>query len=288
MTLRLVVSADPLRGVSALRDSLQEEYRGSFASTSAIRTFLIQLHGLNLRSIACLYDPALVRHLRAIQSEFRWDVLPIVPNMDRYSRFLQNFGARGSAVRLLRELAAPDSLSLGLRGLSLLPALRGDLFSTMIVLLAAYDLTQFRRFRPRLALLHPAVTDVFLANGQGAALQRIVRVIGTHQRGGVGLLTENLGVLLELIEEQGLEIPLIAGPLNRTGYRVTPSLEACLRRIPRTRASIYATLASLDRAPTQGELAFLSEAGVAGIVVEVPDARAGVTLVETAGSLRDP
>lgn len=286
MTLRLLVSLDPVRGVSVLRDSLQEEYRRTFASASAVRTYLIQLHGMNLRTMTCVYEPAVLHHVRALQSEFPWDIIPIVPNMDRYSRFLQNFGSVGSAIRLLRELAPGDYPALGLRALSVLAERRGTLFSTLISLLAAYDMTQFRHFRPKLALLHSAVTDVLLANGHTAMLRQIIQLIGKHYGVSAGLSTENVGVLLQVVEEQALRVSAIAGPLNRSGYRVKPSLEECLSRLRRTRATIYATLPSPDRAPSLDQLEFLRRIGVAGAVVELPDARDALHVLEAAGSLR--
>jgi hypothetical protein len=148
----------------------------------------------------------------------------------------------------------------------------------MVGLLATIDLFQLRQLPMPLVLLHPTVVDLLVANRQERLLQRLmddlVKVAGTP----VGVMTENLGSILELVEEGSVVPAAVAGPLNRWGYRVRPSLDEALILARRSPVPILATIISTDSPPVKEDLEFLSTSGVRGMVVELPDAKAAFEL----------
>lgn len=272
MNPQLVVSGDPLRGVSALRESYQEQYNRDFKSEAAVRSFLIQIHSMNLTRVTCMCEPSTVKLLLELRPMFPFQVIPIVPNMDRYSRLFQNHGVGGSGVRLLRELSPIQYPALGLKSLPLLPALRTNDLVALTSVLAHYELLRFKRLKPTVALLHPTVTDLLLANDHYAGLARLLSSVRRWTGVDLGLLTDNLGLLLKMVEDKNLEVTVVAGPLNRYGYRVKPSLAECLERVSHTRLLVIATLISHEAPPGRKELEFIRQAGVTEAIVEIPDA----------------
>ena len=144
------------------------------------------------------------------------------------------------ALRQLASMKVGNIPGIVLFGTRHLPQILVRDFRYASLLLASMEMASFRRFHPRVVFLHPQITDLILANGNKEFF-RLFASFARKYQAEAGLMTNNTGVLLDKLDRWGIDIACIAGPINRTGYHMTPDKHRCEELIANTRRKIIAT-----------------------------------------------
>ncbi len=271
MIPQLVLSTDPLRGLSAVSDCFRDKHRLNFSSAVRREVFCRQMVGLGLGTFLVENDPLLVGVLERIADSGATRPFVVSPYLEQYSRDIQGGRSVDAARSLVASLRPKQMIGFAWRGWPAgLRALRGD-FVGKALTLVHYDLARLRHLRPSVVLLHPTLTDLAVAF-------RLVSLVDGFRRVALswglapGLMTSNLAMTLEVLAAMNVEMALVAGPVNRQGYQMRPDRATCERAIREASLAIMATQISDTIPPTREDLAYLMELGIHTFLVELGSA----------------
>ena len=276
----VIVSTEPIDGVSSISDSLSRYFATTFRDDNRVKIFLSQLHGLGLESIACSYNTRLIKVLKSMKGTKDFQIHPIVLNPAGISRDIQNYGIVGFAKRRLSSAGIPNLLSLALTSLRYSPGVLKMDYSLLSILLAELELLEFRGFSPRVVFLHPSMSDMALANRNESFFKLFTAFF--HGKHGVepGIMSNNIGFLLEELDEWDINVEYVAGPINRRGYHMKPNQQKCEELIKKANRVIIATEVSSVTPPAEEDIEYLKKLNVSSFMVELGNALDGVRVLD--------
>jgi hypothetical protein len=134
-----------------------------------------------------------------------------------------------------------------------------------------FEVAPFTNLNMRAIFLHDVLTDLVL----GWDMPHVLKLFATHVQERHGAIpafcTKNLPLLLKLLEQAGVENPLVMASINKLGFQVNPSreaFEACLRH-HRLRLLAMSTLAAGYLKPKEAYEYLFSLPNVESVVVGV-------------------
>lgn len=232
--MEIIVSAEPLIGISRTSDALGRYYASIFQDEVRARILLSQLQGLGLKTFLCPYHPRLLRLFESINENRDFDICPVHINVVQYSRAMQNYGMVGFARRQLMTVKVGSLPEIALFGMRHASQILTRDFQYASLLLASIEMSSFKRFCPGVAFLHPYMTDLALANENEEFFRLFASFVHKH-KAEAGLMTNNIGVLLDKLDKWAIDIACIAGPVNKTGYHMTPDQHRCEELVANTK-----------------------------------------------------
>lgn len=213
------------------------------------------------------------------------EVFPIIPNAIGYVRDATDHGMIGAGLKHLRRLGLGDLIGIGLRGIASAPLVLKKDFVALLRVLIDVEMAAFKRYRPRLVLLHGQMTDVATALGNRAALRAFADVIRSRYGAEPGLVTNNFGTLVPRLEQWGIDIRVVVAPFNPRGFLMKPSREACERLLAAGRHTVIADRLVTGREDSLADaFAYLRDLGIASAIVDVSDQPA-ITRIAAAHSV---
>jgi len=279
----VIVSMEPIDGVSSISDSLSRYFATTFRDDNRVKIFLSQLHGLGLESIACSYNARIIDILKSMKGTKDFQVYPIVLNPARSSRDIQNYGMVGFARRRLSSAGIPNLLSLALTSLRHLPGVLKLDYGLLSILLAELELLEFKKFNPKVVFLHPSMSDMALANHNEGFFRLFTTFF--HGKHGVepGIMSNNIGFLLEKLDEWDINVKYVASPINRRGYHMKPDQQKCEELIKKTNRVIIATEVSPVTPPAEEDIEYLEKLEASSFIIELTSALNGFRILDLIG-----
>ncbi len=278
----LIVSGRPFLGLSSLGKDAAIEYLVRFSRPEHSAAVIASAGRRGAGAIAPMNDTALLQALDLAGAPAAIEVYPVIPNALGYVREATDHGMVGAGLRLVRRLAIRDLLGIGLRGALSARRVLAREFSTILSLLIDVEMAAFRRFRPRLVLLHGQVTDLVLALRNERAFRVFADVIRDRYGAVPGVVTNNFSLLMRSLNEWRIDIPVIVAPFNRRGFLMKPSKAVCEQLLRDTDRYVIADrlgVAATEWLPD--DFAYVRELGIRSAMVDVAD-DAGIDAVLTA------
>jgi hypothetical protein len=194
------------REVEAVIDVLDAAYE------EGVRTFMCTTHD----RIALVCD-----HMRANPERYReFGFYPGMPYAHKYANAVTENGMLGAVKRFLPEEGLFDAAIRG--GASLA---KKDV-EGMTTLLIDAEMKMFQGLRTPVVFLQNLVVDLLL----GLGFKDAFRVFADHvrERYGAepGFITMNLPTLLRVLDEVGIEDPVVCANINKIGFRMCGGLDA--------------------------------------------------------------
>lgn len=279
----VIVSTEPIDGVSNISDDLSRYFATTFRDDNRVKIFLSQLHGLGLESIACSYNTRLIKVLKSMKGTKNFQTYPVVLNPAGISRHIQDYGIVGFAKKRLSSAGIPNLVSLALASLKHLPGVLKMDYGLLSILLAELELLEFRKFNPKVVFLHPSMSDMALANRNEGFFRLFTTFFyGKH---GVkpGIMSNNIGFLLEKLDEWDINVEYVAGPINRRGYHMKPDQQKCEELIKKTDRVIIATEVSSVTPPAVEDIKYLKKLKVSSFIIELTSALNGFRILDLIG-----
>jgi hypothetical protein len=189
--------------VIAVLDAAREEGLGTFMCTTHDR-------------IALICD-----HMRARPERYRdFAFYPCMPYAHKYANAVTESGMLGAVRRFLPDEGLIDAARRG--GASLATK---DI-EGMTTLLVDAEMKMFQGLRTPVVFLQNLVVDLLI----GLGFRDAFRVFADHVRDRYGaepgFITMNLPALLDVLEEVGIENPIVCANINKIGFRMCGGLEA--------------------------------------------------------------
>jgi hypothetical protein len=202
------------------------------AYEEGIRTFMCTTHD----RIALICD-----HMRAHPDRYAdFTFYPGMPYAHKYANAVTENGMLGAVKRFLPDEGLMDA---AIRGGSSIA--RKDIEGLTTLLIDA-EMKMFHDLRTPVVFLQNVVVDLLL----GLGFKDAFRIFADHVRGRYGaepgFITMNMPALLDVLEEVGIDNPIVCANINKLGFRMCGGAQAyeralCERRFRAIAMSVYAS-----------------------------------------------
>jgi hypothetical protein len=181
------------------------------AYDEGLRTFMCTTHD----RIALICD-----HMRASPERYSdFAFYPCMPYAHKYANAVTEDGMLGATKRFL-----PDEglLNAAIRGGSSLATKDIDGMATLLV---DAEMKMFQGLRTPVIFLQNLVVDLLLGLGFKDAFRVFAEHVRERYDAEPGFITMNLPALLDVLDEVGIEDPIVCSNINKIGFRMCGGLE---------------------------------------------------------------
>lgn len=177
------------------------------ALDEGIRTFMCTTHD----RVGAVCD-----HMRANPERYKdYQFLPGMPYAHKYANAMTESGMLGAVRRFLPDDGLMDA---ALRGGSSLA--RRDIEGLTTLLIDA-EMKMFQGLRTPAVFLQNVVVDLLLGLGFKDAFRIFADHVAVRYGAEPGFITMNLPALLDMLEESGIENPIVCSNINKIGFRMS-------------------------------------------------------------------
>jgi hypothetical protein len=174
-------------------------------------------------------------HVRANPDRYRdFQFYPCMPYAHKYANAVTEHGLLGAVRKFLPEEGLLDAALRG--GMSLA---RKDIVGITTLLIDA-EMKMFSGLRTPVIFLQNVVVDFLL----GLGFKDAFRIFADHARDRYGaepgFITMNLPLLLNALEEAGIDNPIVCANINKIGFRMCGGFEAYERALRERRCRVIA------------------------------------------------
>jgi hypothetical protein len=269
---QIVLGHNSFFGVNHLSKQHGADREAMFEDTQNIIKMMDIASASNVKAMMMSTHPRasavanVVRGSRELRDQ--WSFYPLLPYITKY---VKQANEKGMVNIVLDQLkAAGWSQMIGILARGGLGALTKDyrhILSTMIGL----ELAPFEGLRLHTVYLHDVLTDLALALDIPEVLELHATEIKKRFGARPGYATKNLPLLLERFEKYGFEKPLVLVQINKIGFGMNPSREACEQALksPNLEVMAMGTLASGYLKPKEAYEYIFTQPAVQSVVVGV-------------------
>ncbi|HVK95778.1 MAG TPA: hypothetical protein VM571_13745 [Noviherbaspirillum sp.] len=187
------------------------------AYDEGIRSFMCTTHG----RIADICE-----HMRSHPDRYRdFAFLPCMPYAHKYANAVTELGMLGALKRFTPEQGIFNALARG--GLSLA---RKDI-EGIITLLVDAEMSMFAGVKTPVIFLQNVVVDLLLGLGMKEPFRIFAEHIEKRYNAEPGFITMNLPLLLDTLDDVGIENPIVCANINMIGYRMCGGEETYRRAL---------------------------------------------------------
>ena len=248
---RLLFGDNQFFGVNHMSEEKARAQSIRFQDIQAVIDVLDNAYDEGIKSFMCTTHDriALVAdNMRANPARYRdFSFLPCMPYAHKYANAVTEDGMLGALKRFMPDEGIVNAVMRG--GMSLA---KKDIEGITTVLVDA-EMKMFNGLRTPIIFLQNVVVDLLL----GLGFKDAFRIFATHVRSRYnaepGFITMNLPLLLDALEEVGVENPIVCSNINKIGFRMCGGFEAYVRalREKKVRAIAMSVFASGAIAPEE-------------------------------------
>lgn len=192
--------------ISAVIDVLDTAYE------EGVRTFMCTTHD----RIALVCD-----HMRANPEKYRdFHFYPCMPYAHKYANAVTEHGILGTLKRFLPNEGLLDAAMRG--GLSLA---KKDIEGITTLLVDA-EMKMFQGLSTPVVFLQNVIVDLLLGLGFKDAFRIFANHVKVRYNAEPGFITMNLPMLLDALDDVGVENPIVCSNINKIGFRMCGGFDA--------------------------------------------------------------
>ncbi len=193
-----------------------------FRDTGAIIKVLDTAYDLGIKVFMCTTHDRIGEicdHVRANPSRYAdFRFYPCMPYAHKYWNAVTELGVLGSLKRFFPGNVATTLFQGGMN------AVRRDYIGMMKLLVDA-EMAMFRDLPIDYVFLQNVVTDLLLGLGLSDVFKAFHDHVGERYGAKAGFITMNLPMLLDALEEAGIDNPTVCASINKTGFRMCGGLD---------------------------------------------------------------
>jgi hypothetical protein len=165
-------------------------------------------------------------HVRADPQRYAdYKFFPGMPYAHKYADAVTENGVLGAVRRFLPEEGMVNALVRGGSSIA-----RKDV-EGLITLLVDAEMAMFRGLNTPVIWLQNVVVDLLLGLGFPEAFSIFARHVRSRYGAEPGFITMNLPMLLDTLEQAGIENPIVCSNINKIGFRMSGGLDAYHRAL---------------------------------------------------------
>jgi len=235
---RLLFGDNQFFGVNHMSEEKARAQAMRFQDTKAIIDVLDTAYDEGIRTFMCTTHDRIAEiaaHVRNDPARYR-DFLfyPCMPYAHKYANAVTDYGMLGAVKRFLPDEGLLNAAMRG--GMSLA---KKDIEGITTLLIDA-EMKMFQGLKTPVVFLQNVVVDFLLGLGFKEAFRIFASHVKARYGAEPGFITMNLPMLLDVLDEVGIENPIVCSNINKIGFRMCGGIEAYERALSERRVRAIA------------------------------------------------
>ncbi|GAA1831399.1 hypothetical protein [Agromyces salentinus] len=211
-------------GVNHMSEEKARAQSMRFQRVDAVMDVLDDAYAAGVRSFMCTTHDRIAEIVDRVRSDPQhyegFTFLPCMPYAHKYADAVTESGMLGALRRFLPEEGMLNAMVRGGRSVATKDV------EGLITLLVDAEMAMFRGVPTPVVWLQNVVVDLLLGLGFTDAFAIFARHVRTRYGAEPGFITMNLPMLLGVLEQAGIENPLVCSNINKIGFRMSGGIEA--------------------------------------------------------------
>ena len=226
---RLLFGDNQFFGVNHMSEEKARAQSMRFQDTQAIMEVLDTAYDEGIRTFMCTTHDRIAEiasQVRANPARYRDFVFyPCMPYAHKYANAMTDYGMLGAIKRFLPDEGLLDAAMRG--GMSLA---KKDIEGVTTLLIDA-EMKMFQGLKTPVIFLQNVVVDFLLGLGFKEAFRIFASHVKARYGAEPGFITMNLPMLLDVLDEVGIDNPIVCANINKIGFRMCGGIDAYERAL---------------------------------------------------------
>jgi hypothetical protein len=235
---RLLFGDNQFFGINHMSEEKARAQAMKFQDLSAIIETLDAAYDEGIRTFMCTTHDrvaAICDHVRAHPARYQgFKFYPCMPYAHKYANAVTDHGMIGAMTQFMPEDGLLKTALKG--GLSLA---RKDV-EGLATILVDMEMKMFKGLETPVIFLQNVVVDLLLGMGMKDAFRIFHDYVREKYDAEPGFITMNLPMLLDTLDEVGIENPIVCANINKIGFRLSGGIDAYLDTLRRRRVRAIA------------------------------------------------
>ena len=219
---RVLFGDNQFFGVNHMSEEKAREQATRFRNTSAIVETLDFALDEGIRTLMCTTHERMAEvcsHMRADPARYRdYMFYPCMPYAHKYNDAVAELGMMGT-LRKFAPQGTARALVAGGRSAA------GRSIDSLVRLLVDAEMKMFEGLATPVVFLQNVIVDFLMGLGFDDAFRVFADHIAEKYEAEPGFITMNLPLLVDTLERQGIENPIICSNINKAGFRMCGGIE---------------------------------------------------------------
>ncbi|TWI65136.1 hypothetical protein IP91_02542 [Pseudoduganella lurida] len=221
---RLLFGDNQFFGVNHMSEDKARAQAMRFQDINAIIEVLDNAYDEGIQSFMCTTHDRIAEvcdHMRSNPERYKdFKFMPCMPYAHKYANAVTDDGILGALKRFMPDEGFLNAAVRG--GMSLA---RKDIEGITTLLIDA-EMKMFQGLNTPVIFLQNVVVDLLLGLGFNEAFRIFADHVKKRYNAEPAFITMNLPRLLDVLEEQGIENPIVCSNINKIGFRMSGGFEA--------------------------------------------------------------
>jgi hypothetical protein len=229
---RIIFGDNQFFGVDHLSEARAREKMARFKDTGKIINVLDAAYDIGIRTFMCTtYDRLweIGDHFRANSQKYHdYNFYPCMPYAHKYANSVTELGILGTL-----KLYAGGNIA-GFLAKGGMAMAKRDMVSIMKLLVDS-EMKMFHDLNTPVIFLKNLVTDLLLGLGMTRFFPEFSDYVRKTYNAEAGFITMNMPLLVDTLEESGMENPIVCSSINKIGFRMSGGKELYERTLKEKR-----------------------------------------------------
>lgn len=226
---RLLFGDNQFFGVNHMSEEKARAQSMRFQDIQAVIDVLDTAYDEGIKTFMCTTHDRIAQicdHWRANPERYKdYEFFPCMPYAHKYANAMTDYGMLGAIKRFLPDEGFLDAAMRG--GMSLA---KKDIEGITTLLIDA-EMKMFQGLKTPVIFLQNVVVDLLLGLGFKEAFRIFANHVKARYNAEPGFITMNMPMLLDVLEELGIENPIVCSNINKIGFRMCGGFEAYERTL---------------------------------------------------------
>jgi len=228
---RVLFGDNQFFGVNHMSEEKARQQLVRFKDTAAIIEVLDIAYDMGIRTFMCTTHDRIGEvcdHMRADRARYRnFIYYPCMPYAHKYANSVSQFGV----LETIQRFSTGGVVNTLLRGA--MGTLTRDIYVLMRLLVDS-EMKRFEGLNTPVIFVQNVVTDLLLGMKLYSVFAEFDKYVRERYGAEAGFITMNLPMLLDALDQVGVENPIVCSNINKIGFRMTGGIDAYLEAL-RTR-----------------------------------------------------
>jgi hypothetical protein len=225
---RILFGDNQFFGVNHMSEEKARQQLVQFKDTAAIIQVLDDAYEMGIRTFMCTTHDRIGEicdHMRAQPARYQDFVYyPCMPYAHKYANSVSQVGV----LETIQRFSTGGVMNTLLRGA--VGVVTQDIYSLMRLFVDA-EMKRFEGLNTPVIFVQNVVTDLLLGLKLYPIFSEFARHVRERYGAEPGFITMNLPLLLDALEEVGLENPIVCANINKIGFRMSGGIDAYLQAL---------------------------------------------------------
>lgn len=221
---RLLFGDNQFFGVNHMSEEKARAQSMRFQDINAVIEVLDNAMDEGVKSFMCTTHDRIALvcdHMRANPERYKdFSFMPCMPYAHKYANAVTEDGILGTLKRFMPDEGLMNAAVRG--GMSIA---KKDIEGVTTLLIDA-EMKMFAGLKTPVIFLQNVVVDLLLGLGMKEALRIFANHVKTRYNAEPGFITMNMPLLLDVLDELGIENPIVCSNINKIGFRMCGGFEA--------------------------------------------------------------